>query len=492
MPSNDLRRTDRPATGPRSSTLLACLSAGLLAAVLPGCVTPIDGGRGFAPFYESTAPAPAVVERHGAEVARASAPGSATHLWPLFSHVESEERSETRILYPLIKDERTARERRSWVLPIFHRSRYTHEDTGDSDVQTLLLPFFWGHDEEDGGYFSIFPLGGTAKNILTHDRIDYALFPLYARARDRDRVSHHVLFPIFNYTSGTRMSGGRVFPLFSRYSGWTPEGKPRYRRSSYLWPLIHIHDNDLDTDSPTKVRWFFPLYGRIDSDRLQRWSILWPFLGKDVFPRKEWTSTYLFPLLRFGWQGDELAQYDFYPIYGHKNYRGNQRSFLFWPFIGWERQDRKAPDGDTHLERRSRWFFPFYRHTHQTAWRPAQGEGEARVVESSRAMTRVWPVYRYRQHEDGRQEWNLLDPLPFVDPPGFDAFYSRIWRIYREVDDPVEQRRAWELLWGIAGGSRTPERKGWSILGGLFGVETERGDDGTSTETTWRVLYIPF
>ena len=460
------------------------LGAITLAALLGGCRTPIDGGYGLAPLIELGPPSPAVVERSAVEVNEAEAPGSVVHLWPFYSRTKSEFRTETRVLYPLFKDEFTPHERRSWLLPVFHRSQYTHFD-GGVDTQTLLVPMLWGSDHELGTYFSLFPLGGTAKGILGLDRIDYALFPLYARATDRDRTSHHVLFPIFNWTNGTRVQGGRVFPLFSRYSGYTPEGKKRYSRNSYLWPLIHIHDSDLETDDPTHVRWFWPFYGQVKSDRLRRYSIAWPFLGKDVHPRRQLSSVYLFPLLRFSWERDDLIQYDFYPIYGHKNYRGNSRSFFLWPFIGWEQQLRE------NYERRSRWFFPFYRHTERERTFPApEGEFEGSVERS--AITRIWPLYRYRAHDDGRQEWNILDPLPFVDPPGFDAFYSRIWRIYREVDNPREERRAWELLWGIAGGSRTPKESRWSVLGGLIGRSDRPSEDGTSSDTTWRVLYIPF
>ena len=456
----------------------------LLAAVLlgsAGCVTPIDGGRGFPPFYERTPPSPALVDRSVIETASATSPGSEIHLWPLLSRTVSDKRTETRVLFPLFKDEITANERRSWFLPVFHRSRYTHVD-GTTDTQTLLLPTLYGNDAILGRYFSIFPLGGTAKGILGHDRIDYALFPLYARARDRDRVSHHVLFPLINWTSGTRLRGSRFLPLYSRYKGFTPEGELRYTRSSYLWPLIHLHTSDLETGTPTTVRWFWPLYGRVKSDRLHRWSFAWPLAGKDIYPRKEFSSVYLFPLLRFSWHRDDLVQYDVFPLFGHKNYGGTKRSFVLWPLVGWESQQQ------TNYARRSQWFFPFYRRTITESRRQVDGES---TIDRT-ALTRVWPLYRYRGHADGRQEWNLLDPLPFIDAPGFDAFYSRIWRIYREVDDPVEERRAWELLWGIAGGSRTPETTRFSILGGLFGREERKSADGASSDTTWRVLYIPF
>ena len=486
-PSRGSRRCSRGSERVQIRGLVSLSALTISLLCLVGCVTPIDGGRGFPPFYETTPPSPAVVDRSAVETANAAAVGSEIHLWPLLSRTVTPKRTETRVLFPLFKDEITANERRSWALPIFHRSRYTHTD-GTTDTQTLLLPTLYGNDAILGRYFSIFPLGGTAKGILGHDRIDYALFPLYTRARDRDRVSHHVLFPLINWTSGSRVRGGRFFPLFSRYQGFTPEGEHRYTRSSYLWPLIHIHDSNLHRDHPTTVRWFWPFYGRVKSDRLERWSFAWPLLGKDVYTKRELSSVYLFPLLRFSWLRDDLVQYDIYPLFGHKSIGGTTRNFVLWPLVGWESQQ------EANYARRSQWFFPFYRRTVTEKRRQSEGaeEGEGASAIERTALTRVWPLYRYRSHADGRQEWNLLDPLPFMDAPGFDAFYSRIWRIYREVDVPAEERRAWELLWGIAGGSRTPETTRFSILGGLFGREERKGADGTSSDTTWRLLYIPF
>ena len=461
--------------GLSSCLLLSCL-------ILGGCVSPIDGGRGFAPFYESTplelSPLvdlkPAASPTNSLLTDQTSSPQE-VHLWPIYSQRTTPTEVDTRFLWPIGRDTIQAHQRRTWLLPLYIRRQYLHGD-GTEDVQTLLLPAYWGRDSEAGSYFSVFPIGGTAKSILGQDRIDYALFPLWARAQDRDRVSQHFLFPIFNWTTGARIQGGRVFPFYSRYRGYTPDGTLRYDRRSYLWPFIHKQESDLETDDPTETRWYWPFWGHIRSERVQRWSVAWPFLGMDSYPKREWKSYYLFPLFRFTWKSDELVQYDFYPLFGHREWENNSRDFFLWPLFGRESQEAGA------YSRKARWFFPFYR----------QVETRHHGEERSEKMTRVWPFYRYRGHSDGRQEWHLIDPLPFVDRLGFDAFYSRIWRIYREVDDPSQQRRAWELLWGLAGGSREPSRRQFSILGGLFGRETVTPNDGEPEETTWRILYLSF
>ncbi len=456
---------------PRGWRGLRALPLCSLLFLLPACTTPIDGGKGVPPFYERVE---IPVEKGG---------GTEFHLWPLFSRTVTPDRTETRVLWPLGRDKITDRQRRSWVIPIYSRWRFDHPD-GTSDVQSLLLPAFWGRDAIEGKYFSVFPVGGTAKGILGLDRIDYALFPLWVRTRDRDRVSNYFLWPIFHWSTGTLQRGGRVFPFYTRYQGFTPEGKPRYDRRAYLWPLIIRQENNLETRFPTKVRWFWPFYGEISSERMRRTSIAWPLIGRDLTfeidqetgeAQRDRSSWYLFPLLRFSWKKEELVQYDVYPLYGHRKSGDTVRDFFLWPLFGRETTIR----GD--YDRRDRWFFPFYRNV-VTRTRDHPG---------SRKLERVWPLFRYTRSVDGVRTWDVLDPLPYYDSPGVEWFYSRIWRVYRAVDDPNQGRRAWELLWGVASGSRDQTGSRFSILGGLFGRQRKSGENGES-DTRWRLLYIPF
>ena len=473
-------RPDRRVLG-RCALLLSLLLAGLLT----GCASPIDGARGFPPFFERGPASSTDLDGQGPEFARSSDPGRVTRIWPLYSHTESPNRTTTRVLHPIFKHEVTPEETQTWLLPLYLRTLREHGGPGRVDRHTLLLPFLWGRDHELGSYFGVFPIGGSITGLLGLDRIEFVLFPLYTRTRDRDRVAHHVLFPLIHWTSGTRLQGWRVFPFHSHYEGYTSDGEPRFRSSSWLWPLIHRHEADLNTDQPTLTRWVFPLYGTIESERLRRWSVLWPLFSKDVYPGRGWTSVAVFPLLRLSWQGEELAQFDLFPLYGHKHTEDFRRTFILWPLLGAEEQLYHA-----NATRRSRWFFPFYRHTEKEALR--EGRDGTTRTEITESKTRIWPLYRHVLHKDGRREWSLLDPLPFPDPPGFDAFYSRLWRIYRAVEDPAEQRQAWEALWGLAHGQSTPDERSWSILGGLIARTVRSGEGDAEDETTWRLLFLPF
>jgi len=454
---------DRERAG-RSTPRAPLRALGALALLLlAGCATPIDGGRGLPPLFER-------IEEPLEEIG-----GREFHLWPILGRIDGPDLAETRILWPLGRDKLTPLERRSWLFPAYHRWRYTHIDGSVDRQNILLLVALWGEDAIDGSYFALFPLGGTAKGIFGLDRMDFALFPLWLRSRDRDRVSNHVLWPFIHWSYGVRLRGWRIFPFYSSYRGYAPDGTLRYDRRGYLWPFIIRQENDLETDAPTTVRWVWPFYGSIESDRLRRYSVLWPLLGKDVYPRRGRTSYHLFPFLRFSWEGGELVQYDIYPFVGHRESGGTERDFLIWPIFGRETTIEDA------YSRRDRWFFPFWR---RTVTRIHESENVER-------LERVWPLFRYHARPDGVRTWSVLDPIPYVDLEGLEWFYSRIWRVYREVDDPGEGRRAWELLWGVAAGERSGAGNRFSILGGLFGRE-RRVREGGESDTRWRLLYIPF
>ncbi|MGA1202821.1 MAG: hypothetical protein ACO4BJ_07550, partial [Planctomycetota bacterium] len=183
-------RPDRRVLG-RCALLLSLLLAGLLT----GCASPIDGARGFPPFFERGPASSTDLDGQGPEFARSSDPGRVTRIWPLYSHTESPNRTTTRVLHPIFKHEVTPEETQTWLLPLYLRTLREHGGPGRVDRHTLLLPFLWGRDHELGSYFGVFPIGGSITGLLGLDRIEFVLFPLYTRTRDRDRVAHHVLFP---------------------------------------------------------------------------------------------------------------------------------------------------------------------------------------------------------------------------------------------------------------------------------------------------------
>ena len=196
-----------------------------------------------------------------------------------------------------------------------------HAETLPNEVRdTDWMLFSWivgGGSSSDGeeNYFWIFPLGGRGKDVLSYDEFNFVLWPLYIDNRKDERFSHHVLWPIFGWQSGSER-GWRVWPLYG-----TSEWPGRYRRGFFLWPFWTTAADDLDKTHP-RYGWFlWPLVGRNTQEDWNAWQFLWPFFG-----------------------------YASKPSTGY-------RSFQFWPFV-------KIHDGTDSAEspNRVRRFLPFYLH----------------------------------------------------------------------------------------------------------------------------------
>ena len=326
----------------RGRTTTACAAiagAALLLASVGGCVSPIDGARGLPPFYETQG---SRLET-GSENVIDEDTETSWALRPLIHYRRGDEERELSVLWPLFRSRRSPGREFDWLLPIAYRK--LREEHGNRDVDHVILPFlWWGNDTIEGRYFLFFPVLGRLKGIFGQDRMDWFLFPLYLGAFDAERESRHLLWPVINWIDAPNRGGGRFFPFYGRYTASTAEGKPKYDRRFYLWPLFHIHDNNLDTARPSHAWWFFPFYGKIESENFVRYSVLWPFY---TFVRKKNpelgdTTTFAvpFPFPIIFTRGPDQEQNDFWPIYGSKRQRTgtgwSYRQYFLWPIQGYQ------------------------------------------------------------------------------------------------------------------------------------------------------------
>lgn len=430
----------------------------LLLPLLAGCVSTIDGARGFPPFYE--------------ELKFKAEDGSERLRWsigPIFSREDGEGFSETRALWPLLLHRKEERRERRWLLPFYHDLTYHHRD-GRVDRDGFVLPFyFYGRDSIEGDYDLFFPIGGTLKGIFGKDHIDITLFPLYTRLVDREQVSTHVMFPFYNRSEGPLIQGSRLWPLWSDYEGFTADGRKRFERTSYLWPFYHRQRNRLDSDNPEEVSWFWPLYGEVKSnDRIQK-SFLWPLWTEEI--AGDYHSWKLFPFT-FAHDGNEWVQYQLWPIYGHKKMDRISRTFVLWPFIGWE----TAGEGKTEIQ--SSWLIPLYHNIRRT--NVATGEFDE--------VKRSWPLWRWRSNSAGRRSLSILDLSPLLDEDGIEQSYKRSYQLIRWVGDGGGGW-SFELLWGLLSVEKKQQGASFSLLGGL--IASEAHDSPTGGDRRWRLLYIP-
>ncbi len=434
----------------RFLTLL--LSAVILA---PGCVTPVDRDQGIPPFYlERT-------EQLSEGVTRSS-----RHIWPIFSVSKTAGTEEVRSLFPLFRDRIEPNSRQTWLLPFYHRISYIHSD-GSEDIDGFFLPFFfWGLDPKEGNYFAFAPVGGTIKGILGKDRIDFALFPLWARLQDRDQISTYWLFPLVEIEEGPLRRGFRFFPFYSRSQGFTIDGEPREQSSYILWPFWHQTQDRLDTDNPVFSWWLWPFYGEIESSNRISRTIFYPLWTEDHDSRTETSSWSLFPWT-VGMRQGQWNRLQFYPIWGIHDRPGLKTGFFLWPLWQWEDQEAAG------RTREVRSLFPF--------WRSIVDDDPERGLQSE---TLLWPLARWKTDATGQVTGSALAILPFDDQDGISWSHSRAWQLFRWRHQ--EERWGLELLWGLLTAESGADQGGFSILGGLL----SRQRDSRMADTRWRLLYI--
>lgn len=425
--------------------------------IVAGCVSVVDGEKGLPPLVG--------VKRD---------PGSDSGYWvvrPLAGRRSDPEAEEADFygLWPLVRHSEKGDSTQSWLLPLWYHANYHPEVNPEEDTDGFLFPlFFYGDDPVDGRYFLFFPVAGWLKGLFGMDRIELYAFPFFTRLTQAERVSTHLLFPFINWVTGPRDHGFRIWPFYGHYTAETIDGVPKYDRRYYLWPFFIAYDNNLETQRPVRIRWFWPFYGVIRGDSFVERTVLWPILSWRTANDEPDFRLQVFPILT--WRRSEIhRQTDIFPLIGFREQPGYYRHFFLFPIHRYEHTEYEGWVKD------STWILPVY-------WNHRSVGPDQR----KREQTRWWPLASSELHEDGRWEFSALDPFPFEDDGGFHLVYRRLFQLYRSVKEPDHARSAWEFLWGAVSREETPYRSSFSILGGLFGTETDHG------RSTVRILWIPF
>jgi len=417
----------------------------------------------------------------------------------LSSHTErpAHDFRETRVLWPFGLFRREGRETENRLYPFFSERRRV-DRRGFIDYDLAIYPFVWyGTSADEGSYLAILPFGGTLKGFLGKDEIRIAMFPLYAWTRDKEFQSTHILFPFVNFVEGGGYSGFRVFPFYGHYEKVDRDGRPVYERSFALWPFVTWQRNALNSSRPSETLFIFPFYGRIDTPNTHQRTVLWPFFRYSENTRDPWWELRLFWPIGVISRGRDEERTEVWPFYGHKRrhvaigseggYESYESRFFLFPIVRLEEQD-----SDIRSTTRQ-WVLPiFWRYEHRYKL-----EGE------SSHEWKVWPLVRYKRHRDGRVEVNVLSPLWFEDPEGFERIFDPLFRVYYH-EARADGTDVTEAAFGLFQDRETPEESSLALhpfffvdqtkdesyfrLGILFGLFQyyERGD-----ETSLRFFWLP-
>jgi hypothetical protein len=356
-------------------------------------------------------------------------------------------------LWPFLSWSKNGLEREFRFLgaPVYQK-RVDHAGFFDTDM--ILGPVFYGSSRDEGTYLTILPFGGTLKGKIAKDHITWILPPLYIYAHDETaggvKKSHNILFPFVNWVSGGGHSGFRVMPFFSRYRRHDREGQLAWEMGSVLWPFFTYRDNNLNLPGKEQHLWFlWPFYGQLTGPKFSGWYGMWPFFrywenrgtgGGGPY----WEIRAPFPFFTYG-RGRTQERTDIWPLWGHRHRRQSlsfaegydewERYFAAWPIWRWERHE-------TNEYRDDKWFLL------PLVWSYAFDPKPGHTAQKTRTF-KLWPLFRYRLHADGRKTFNLISPLWFNDPHegAFEAIYNPLTRVYEQQD---RGDRKWLLLlWGL-------------------------------------------
>lgn len=390
------------------------------------------------------------------------------------------------VLWPLAAGRRLEKDA-SWRVLTAYGNIF---DCGDPQTRyrSVIFPFvFWGRSAGGDGYFAVFPVGGTIHEYIGMDRIDFALFPLYARTIQDDLRSHSILWPICSWARGDDVKRLRVFPLYAR-----SENRDRWVKRFVCWPFWSQTQYLYPEEKGTA--WVaFPFVGRIRTAKQSGWLFLPPIFRHT---RRGDTTLMHCPWPFFQYRRGPNAKMYLWPLLGYRQTPNLRSGFVLWPIASTQRTHRRE-----YTQRRASLFpFFFYEARRPPPKAEKTEEADAPVVLSR--FVKIWPLYSYWR-DGGSGRIRLLALWPPKHTASIERNYAPLWELYATTWSPTA--RETEILWGMvrqrsgSDGSRHVSvfpvvewgreatgtgTGGWSILKGLVGYRRQ------GLQKEFRILYF--
>ncbi len=401
------------------------------------------------------------------------------------------------VLYPLFFMHGTNYWKRWTWLNIFSGDSLYHQDTGE-DSDLLLTPITIGKgDDEKDGYFGVFPLYGSFRDLFGYDEINYFLFPVYSNWSYKDYKAHGFLWPIAMYGSSEKREDFRILPL---YSSKKHEGK--YEKTSVLWPFFQWGSLGLDKKEPRHYFMSFPLFGYkwSDQDNLFAWTFLWlPFIGGFVsYGRDTIKEEVDFNLFWFLFQYHEsknpgIERLLVFPFYGYYRFGQLEEEYqpyykeatFITPLYANLRSYSSVMDTDYDFLTPLYWYAKRYYHKER----------------EEETYLKVWPLFTYLDNSEGRVELSSLSLWPwrsdqfdkvwgvywslfqYKQYENDDRYFSLLFRLYSQYWNDMENHH---FLLGLEWHDE-PDHWSFEFLGGLFGIHKFSIDND---ETDWAFEFL--
>ena len=364
------------------------------------------------------------------------------------------------------------KERRYWLVPLasFEKRLIGDGENTNWSFLSLIGLIARGGDTRPTrvGWFPFFM---RFDDFLVWDELTTVMFPLYARAKVKDRVANHVLWPIFSFINGPGDSGFRVWPLYGRS---LKEG--RYDRTFWLWPFFHVQENFLGGggEEPERMFMFWPFFGRSRRGTFEANTVLWPFFGYSEDSRNGgmWALDAPWLFVRFQKGPGEFERKRVWPIFGWLKTPGFTSFTFLWPL------GHVIEEDNDQFEKKSYWFFPIWQ------WEDRKDKKTGREDR----WRKLWPVAQFEsQGEAQRGSFPALDPFP----PNqlYDRHYGWLTKLWEWENGfgGIRRERSWG---GIYRRERTPaeDRRSISGLWSRRSIKTPEGGKVTETSLCFGLL----
>jgi hypothetical protein len=385
--------------------------------------------------------------------------------------------------YPLLTYDRFGTEYRWQFFQLFSIAGGIEPEENQARRFTLFPIYFQQRAPDPAlNYTAVFPLGGTIKNRLFRDEIDFVLFPLYVKTRKRDVTTYSTPYPFFSRSYGDGLFGWQAWPLVgrehkdatSRTNGFgDAETVPGHDRRFVLWPFFTRAESELGTTNPVWQEALIPLYSLYRSPSRDSSTYFWPLGLTHTVDRgkqfHEWAAPW--PLIVFD-RGEGKTTSRVWPFMSRSRNQFLESDWYMWPVYKYNRVT-SAP-----LDRgRTRILFFLYSVVNE------------RNKETGESLHRVdfWPLFTRRRDFNGNDRLQILSIIEPVLPANksIERDYSHLYALWRAERNPRTGAASQSLLWNLYRRETAPEAKKISLLFGLFQYQS------SSAGRSWRLCYIP-
>jgi hypothetical protein len=353
------------------------------------------------------------------------------------------------VLYPISKKKSTPSDESFHTLNLLNNYKiFSENDEKDVEYHTFtLFPLiFYGNDQDDGSYFAFFPLGGKVKNRFQRDEINFFLFPLYGKTERDGTTIRNYLWPIYADIEGENESGTKVWPLWG-----ASEKTGVYKKQFFLWPFFFNYDLKLDTESPEKMRAFFPFWVRSTSPKESSTYVLWPFFSHVRNEEKgyeEWN--YPWPLFRTT-RGEYKQSKKYLPFYADEKTGDYRKRWFLWPVYKIE----EVSSSDYQRRRDRILFFLFSNMEEKHQFEPVRNK--KRIA--------FWPFFTYEKKRGVSDFFflSLAEPF-FPENEAIGRIWGPLWRVYQHRYDENRDVEVSSFLWNLYWKERHRKDLAWELF----------------------------